>query len=92
MPARRVTGDRPPSLWDAGGNVRLKRQLCAFVLERDHYRCRWCGNPADTVDHIIARALGGTDSTDNLTAACSACNSARGAAIGNGRPEPSRRW
>lgn len=92
MPARRVPGDRPPSLWDPDGNPRLRRRLAAYVLDRDDYTCRWCGGPATTIDHVIARALGGSDSLDNLAAACSPCNSARGAALTNNRPEPSRKW
>ena len=92
MPARRVAGERPPSLWDPGGNARRRRALCALVLDRDAYTCRWCAGPATTVDHVIARALGGTDALDNLAAACLSCNSARGAALTNSRPEPSRRW
>jgi 5-methylcytosine-specific restriction endonuclease McrA len=84
--------DRTPSLWDPGGNVRLRRRLCALVLDRDAYTCRWCGGPASTVDHVVARANGGTDSLDNLAAACLPCNSVRGAAVANDRPEPSRRW
>jgi 5-methylcytosine-specific restriction protein A len=30
--------------------------------------------PSDTVDHIIAKANGGTDHDDNLQGACGACN------------------
>jgi 5-methylcytosine-specific restriction endonuclease McrA len=92
VPAPPPDRDRPPSLWDDGGNVRLRRDLCAYVLERDAYTCHWCGRPAGTVDHVIARALGGTDALTNLVAACSPCNSARGAALTNQTPEPSRRW
>lgn len=36
--------------------------------------CSYCGRPAEVFDHIKARALGGTDSWDNLTAACISCN------------------
>lgn len=92
MPAKRSPGDRPPSLWDAGGNTRQMEAVRAYVLDRDAYTCHWCGARATTVDHVIARAQGGTDALTNLVAACSPCNSARGAALTNGRPEPSRRW
>ena len=37
--------------------------------------CTYCGHPADTVDHVIPRAWGGTDDTDNLVPACKSCNS-----------------
>jgi 5-methylcytosine-specific restriction endonuclease McrA len=40
--------------------------------------CAWCGGPGGTIDHITARARGGTHSPDNLTGACAACNEAKG--------------
>lgn len=47
------------------------------ILERDGYRCAYCGGPAGTVDHIVAKARGGTDYDSNLTAACVQCNSGK---------------
>ncbi len=44
------------------------------VLLRDRYRCGYCGERGDTVDHIIPRAAGGTSTWENLVAACSRCN------------------
>lgn len=48
------------------------------VLKRDGFRCRYCGATAlETplhVDHVIARAAGGTDDPTNLVAACATCN------------------
>jgi 5-methylcytosine-specific restriction endonuclease McrA len=41
-------------------------------------RCRYCGDPATAVDHIIPRAQGGTDSVRNLMAACANCNTRKG--------------
>lgn len=41
-------------------------------------RCRYCGEPGGTVDHIIPRAQGGTDSVRSLTAACASCNTRKG--------------
>ena len=54
------------------------------VLERDQYRCQWCGEPARhndqlTMDHLVPYAEGGTDDEDNLVAAHRSCNSRRGA-------------
>jgi len=49
------------------------------VLARDRFRCHWCGRRATTVDHLVPRALGGSDyDLDNLVAACADCNSRRG--------------
>lgn len=48
------------------------------VLKRDGYTCHWCGEDADTADHLVPRSKGGTNDDDNLVAACRACNSRRG--------------
>lgn len=48
------------------------------VLKRDGFRCRYCGaNAMSTVlhvDHVIAKASGGTDEATNLVTACASCN------------------
>lgn len=49
------------------------------VLERDGHECRYCGDPADTVDHIIPQSQGGGHDMDNLVAACEPCNKRKGA-------------
>jgi len=48
------------------------------VLLRDGYRCVYCGGRAQVVDHIKARAFGGTDDEGNLVACCKACNEKKG--------------
>jgi 5-methylcytosine-specific restriction endonuclease McrA len=71
--------------------VRLK------VLERDAWTCRYCGRPANTVDHVVPLS----DRPDlalepsNLVAACRPCNSSKGRAThptGTTNPGPSPRW
>jgi len=47
-------------------------------MPRDGHRC---ARPAITVDHIVARALGGSDELTNLRAACVPCNMAAGARL-----------
>lgn len=48
------------------------------ILKRDNFTCQYCGRkpPEVTleVDHIIARAQGGSDLPENLLAACFDCN------------------
>jgi hypothetical protein len=48
------------------------------VLQRDGFRCRYCGRPSPNavlhVDHIEPRADGGADDPANLCAACEDCN------------------
>jgi 5-methylcytosine-specific restriction endonuclease McrA len=51
------------------------------VLERDGYICAYCGEVADTADHVIPRSRGGGDGLDNLVAACRACNASKGATL-----------
>ena len=62
------------------------RRLRPMILARDGYRCHWCGNRANTVDHLVPRAEGGAryDPT-NLVAACTPCNMCRGAQLGTQR-------
>jgi len=50
----------------------------ALVLERDNFRCKFCGATTEQekleVDHILPEALGGTDSLNNLATLCQPCN------------------
>lgn len=41
--------------------------------------CWMCGDPADTIDHVIPLAAGGTNWPANLRPACRPCNSRKGA-------------
>ena len=51
------------------------------VLHRDNHRCmiagKNCEGRADQVDHIVPVVSGGSDSFNNLRAACKPCNTAR---------------
>ena len=48
------------------------------VLTRDEHQCQYCGNHFReselTIDHVIPRSKGGTNSWDNVVTACRACN------------------
>lgn len=44
------------------------------VLYRDRYRCAYCKKKAETIDHVVPRARGGTNSWENCVAACFPCN------------------
>ncbi|HEY9678018.1 MAG TPA: HNH endonuclease [Drouetiella sp.] len=50
------------------------------LLHRDNYTCQYCGDRRHdlTIDHIIPRSKGGTDSWDNVVAACLKCNVKKG--------------
>lgn len=49
------------------------------VLRRDDYTCRYCRTKDSplVVDHVVAVALGGPDSPENLVAACRDCNAGK---------------
>jgi len=60
----------------SGSRWRAIRQQ---VLERDAYRCSYCGGPASTVDHLRPVSEGGSHGPDGegLVAACNRCNASR---------------
>jgi 5-methylcytosine-specific restriction endonuclease McrA len=64
----------------SSGSTALWRKIRSQVLKRDQDTCYYCGQYADTVEHLIERSQGGTDSMDNLVAACKKCNYSR---VGN---------
>ncbi len=53
------------------------KKLRLRILQRDGYQCFWCGEDANTCDHVIPVARGGSDDPDNLVAACKRCNFSR---------------
>jgi 5-methylcytosine-specific restriction endonuclease McrA len=59
-----------------------RRAQRARILERDGYRCVYCGEvfPDEqlTLDHVEPRMRGGDSSEGNLVTACLACNAAKG--------------
>ena len=48
------------------------------VLQRDGYICTYCGQDANSVDHVIPRSAGGDHSLANLVACCLKCNGKKG--------------
>ena len=50
------------------------------VLKRDRHTCQYCGSQKQlTLDHVIPKSWGGQHSWDNVVAACSPCNTNKGA-------------
>ena len=59
--------------------TKIPIKLRALVMERDDFRCRWCGRDvADGVklhvDHIIPENFSGETSYENLGVLCEECN------------------
>jgi 5-methylcytosine-specific restriction endonuclease McrA len=48
------------------------------VLVRDGRRCGFCGGFATTIDHLLPRSRGGSNSWRNTVAACGGCNQRKG--------------
>lgn len=44
------------------------------VLERDNYKCVYCGNSAEEVHHLIPLSRGGTTTMSNLISLCKSCH------------------
>jgi HNH endonuclease len=59
----------------------VSKRLRYEILLRDNHTCRYCGATATeapmTVDHVIPKALGGSDDPSNLVAACRDCNAGK---------------
>jgi len=70
------------------GSTRHWRSIRERILRRDGYICQYCGQEANTVDHVIPRKLGGLDTDDNLLSACSKCNYSKGGRFFAGRRTP----
>lgn len=66
----------PPPRDDARKPIGPKLRFA--ILQRDGFRCRYCGTPAATaelqVDHVVPVAKGGTNDPANLVTACWLCN------------------
>lgn len=48
------------------------------VLARDIHACQYCGDRAETIDHVVPRSRGGSHTWDNVVAACRPCNLRKG--------------
>ena len=44
------------------------------VFARDGHRCQYCGDRAETLDHVVPRSRGGGHTWENVVAACRPCN------------------
>lgn len=55
-------------------------ELREYLLEKWARRCAYCGkeNVPLQIEHMVARAKGGSDRASNLTLACEPCNKAKG--------------
>jgi hypothetical protein len=74
IPPLATTRTRPP----------IPAQLRFRVLQRDGFRCRYCGRGRAEgailqLDRVVPFSKGGASTEDNLVTACSACNRGKSA-------------
>ncbi len=59
----------------------IAAKLRFSILERDGFRCRYCGATAQTaelrVDHVVPVSRGGKSTPENLVTACHPCNAGK---------------
>ena len=50
------------------------------LFQRDNHCCQYCGSKGGqlSMDHVVPRSRGGSDSWDNVTTACLSCNVRKG--------------
>jgi 5-methylcytosine-specific restriction protein A len=73
-PPRAALPDGRPSAAARGYGPRWRELRASVLAERPV--CEECGRAAATdVDHVVARAKGGTDDLSNLRAYCHSCHS-----------------
>lgn len=48
------------------------------VFARDAHRCQYCGDHAESIDHVVPRSKGGEHAWENVVAACRPCNVRKG--------------
>ena len=73
-----------PSVVRLGTYAKIPRKRIVLtrknVIKRDGGRCMYCGTKEGpmTVDHVIPKRFGGTDTWENLVSACMRCNNFKG--------------
>jgi 5-methylcytosine-specific restriction endonuclease McrA len=50
------------------------------IVKRDRHTCQYCGDTrrSMTVDHVIPKSYGGSDTWENMVCACDRCNNKKG--------------
>lgn len=68
-----------PVVWASSLREAIPAQLRYRVLQRDSFRCQYCGRSARDgatlhLDHVVPYSAGGETTEDNLITACEQCN------------------
>ena len=73
--------------YEIKGWIRHGRKKKSAKGKSRHFRnilqgpCYFCGKPAKTVDHMLARRFGGRNSPENTVGACKRCNNLKGSMV-----------
>jgi hypothetical protein len=62
-----------------------KNRFRKQIFQEWNHECAYCGNSADTLDHVLAKSKGGMTVKNNLIAACRICN-------GSKTDKPMKEW
>jgi 5-methylcytosine-specific restriction endonuclease McrA len=70
--------------WRAWKSRQYHRPNVGRVLRREVFAlhgdlCKYCGGPAEVVDHVVPVTRGGQSVIENLVPACVRCNSSKSA-------------
>jgi len=57
-----------------------KHRFRSRIFAEWSHSCAYCTDPADTLDHVLARSAGGLTVAENLVPACRRCNGAKSSA------------
>lgn len=62
----------------------IPKEIRQQVLERDGYRCRYCGKRSERfhMDHVYPVSKGGETTVDNLVTSCPKCNNKKSNNVG----------
>ena len=58
------------------------------IFIRDKYICQYCGNQAESIDHVIPKSKGGLTNWENVVTSCRSCNSSKGSKLVKPIKEP----
>jgi len=61
-----------------GTELLTRQSFRQSIFEAWQHRCAYCGDPAQSLDHIMPKARGGLTVRSNLAAACLTCNRRKG--------------
>jgi hypothetical protein len=61
--------------WEPGKSEEYQAILQPLLVGHE---CEYCGNPANTFDHVIPKSKNGQDIWQNLVYVCHPCNNSKG--------------